>query len=85
MLLVSWDCRISAYTNSRRKKEIDRISYETEFRMASTHPSSRTLAPTPVERVTTRVPLAEIRGPFQDLGRAVLGRRGDATSSAAWP
>jgi hypothetical protein len=34
MLLVSWDCRISAYTSSRRKKETDRISYETEFRMA---------------------------------------------------
>jgi len=30
------------------------------------------------ERVTTRVPLAEIRGPFQELGRAALGRKGDA-------
>jgi hypothetical protein len=31
MLLVSWDCRISAYTNSRKKKETDRVSYKTEL------------------------------------------------------
>ena len=28
--------------------------------------------------MTTRVPLAEIRGPFQELGCAALGRKGDA-------
>ncbi len=87
MLLVSWDCRISACTSSRKKKETDRTSYEMssgwhDHIQALTR--SRQLLS---ERVTTRVPLAEIRGPFQELGRAALGRKAthDATSNAAWP
>lgn len=77
MLLVSWDCRISAYTSSRRKKETDRLprlsSGWHEHIQALTR--SRQLLS---ERVTTRVPLAQISGPFQELGRAALGRTGDA-------
>src|SRR6266498_5161936 len=78
MLLVSWDCRISACTSSRKKSGpielLTRLSSSWDEHIQAFTRSRQLLS----ERVTTRVPLAEIRGPFQELGRAALGRKGDA-------
>lgn len=78
MLLAFWDCRISEYTSSRKKKEVDRPhttrrSGWQEHTQALTRP--RQLHS---ERVAMPVLLAEISGPSQDLGRAALGRKSDA-------
>ncbi len=85
MLLVSWGCHISAYINSRKKKETDKpratlSSGCHEHTQALTR--SRQLLS---ERTATPVLLAEIRGSSQELRRAVLGPKAthDATSSAA--
>src|SRR5260221_450680 len=81
MLLVSWDCRISACTSSRKKKETDRTSYQMrsgwhEHIQALTR--SRQLLS---ERVTTRGPLAKIRDPFQGLQRVGVADRPAARPS----
>lgn len=77
MLLAFWDCRISAYTSSRRKQEtvsLPRLSSGWHEHIQAPIRSRQLLS----ERVTTRVHLAQISGPFQELGRATLGRTGDA-------
>src|SRR5947209_6824546 len=78
MLLVSWDCRISACTSSRKRKETDRIIAKLSSRWHEDIEALTRSHQFLPERVTTRVPLAEIRGPFQELGLAVLGRKGNA-------
>jgi hypothetical protein len=49
MLRVSWDCRISACTSSRKKKETDRASCDAQLRLARIRPRSHTLATIPLE------------------------------------
>jgi len=43
---VSWGCRISVCTSSR-KKEANRVAGDTKFRLAPIHPDSHRLAPAP--------------------------------------